>query len=211
MFINFKGGNRMKKLRTYVIGTLAFFMLAACQQGEQNATEPQETEVTENGSENGETEVEGNDSEGAETESDTPSETENTKVFLTAKKIESYPVSLYDRTEFDLDDDGEDEIIELHVNAEQAEDGEYDWDDGQNWLLVVKDGDQTYPLFDGWVQIGKLSFSLLKSGEKPMLILLKTGTAEFALQRFTYNKEENGYIQETIYSPEDVNFWYQSK
>jgi hypothetical protein len=197
----------VKKLPLFLIGALACVMLSACQQGEQNASEPLDPGVEDNNSE----EVKENNSEGEASDTGEASDEGKAATVITAKAVESYPISLYDQTEFDLDGDGEDEKIELHVNAAKAEDGEFAWDDGQDWLLVVKDGDVTYPLFDGWVQIGKLTFWLLESGEKPMLILLQTGTADFTLKEFTFNSEKNGYVSETIYRPEDVNFWYYSK
>jgi hypothetical protein len=185
----------MSTIRTIFLGALMLVFLAACQQSNLDTSDPdiQEKEVNEMGSDR--------------LEEDRPVK----GVTIIAKEIESYPLSLYDQTTFDLDDDGDEEQIEMYVNAEQDENGEYMWDDGQNWLLVVKDGDKTYPLFDGWVQIGKLSFWLLESDEKPMLILLKTGTAEFNLQTFTFNEKESGYIQEIHFNPENVNFWYNSK
>jgi hypothetical protein len=188
-------GIGMSTIRTILLGALMLIFLGACQQSNLDTSEPDIQEKEE-----------------IELDSDRLDEDRPVKgVTITAKEIESYPISLYDQTTFDLDGDGEQEQIEMYVNAEQAENGEYIWDDGQNWLLVVKDGDKTYPLFDGWVQIGKLSFWLLESDEKPMLILLKTGTAEFNLQTFTFNEEESGYLQEIHFNPENVNFWYGSK
>jgi hypothetical protein len=185
----------MRTIRTILLGSLMLVFLSACQQSKIDTSEPEIKEKEENKL--------GSD----DLENDTPLK----GLTITAKEIESYPVSLYDQTTFDLDGDGEQEQIEMYVNAEKDETGEYMWDDGQNWLLVVKDGGKTYPLFDGWVQIGKLSFWLIESDEKPMLILLKTGTAEFNLQTFTFNEKENSYIQEIHFNPENVNFWYGSK
>jgi hypothetical protein len=184
----------LKPIQTVVLAALMFILLAACQQQEtKNVPELEEKEEKVIQSE--------------EIEKDSHIKGTTIK----AKPIESYPISLYDQFQFDLDRDGEDEQIEMYVNAGQDEKGEYIWDDGHNWLLVVKDGNNTYPLFDGWVQLGKLSFWVLESGETPMIILLKTGTAEFTLQTFTFNEEESGFIQETQFNPENVNFWYNSK
>ncbi|MHC0037735.1 hypothetical protein [Pseudoneobacillus sp. C159] len=180
----------MRPIGTFLIGVLMLVILAACQQADQIAPESQQSE--------------GNSSEEHESEG-------HNDTIITAKEIQSYPISLYDETEFDVDGDGDAEKVELYTNAEKLDNGEFAWDDGQNWLLVVKDGDQTYPLFDGWVQLGKLSFWLLESEGTPMIILLKTGTAEFTLQTFTFNEKEKGFIQKTQFNPTDVNFWYNSK
>ena len=63
---------------------------------------------------------------------------------ILAKEIEKYPQTLYNKTTLDLDGDGGEEEIDLHVNAGKTESGLFAWDDGQNWLLVVKDGEKTY-------------------------------------------------------------------
>jgi hypothetical protein len=120
-------GNGMSKIQTILLGALMLVFLGACQQSNLDTSKPdiQEKEVNDIGSD--------------DLEDDRPLK----RVTIKAKEIESYPLSLYDQTTFDLDGDGEQEQIEMYVNAEQDEKGEYMWDDGQNWLLVVKDGDQT--------------------------------------------------------------------
>jgi hypothetical protein len=174
--------------RKICLGVLMLSFLVACQQEPQKESNTSDTGTKQNSKEDLQTE----------------------KVIIKPVKIETFPVSLYDQTEFDLDRDGEMEQIEMYVNAEKDEKGEFMWDDGHNWLFVVKDGEHTYPLFDGWVQLGKLSFWLIESDGTPMIILLKTGTAEFNLQTFTFNAEESGFIQETHFNPENVNFWHRS-
>jgi hypothetical protein len=186
-----EGGIWMIPIRTILLGVLMLMLLTACQQETKNVPELEEQEVKEINSE--------------ELENDNKN-----RVIIKANQIVSYPISLYDQINFDLDRDGEDEQIEMYVNTGKDEKGEYVWDDGQNWLLVVKDGDKTYPLYDGWVQLGKLTFWLIESDETPMIILLKTGTAEFTLQTFTFNEKEQGFIQETQFNPENVNFWHHS-
>jgi hypothetical protein len=177
--------------RKISIGVLMLLFLVACQQEQPNASKKPNTEIKQNSKED--------------------LETDSKKVVIKPQKIETFPVSLYDQTEFDLDRDGENERIEMYVNAEKDDKGEFMWDDGHNWLFVVKDGEHTYPLFDGWVQLGKLSFWLIESNGTPMIILLKTGTAEFNLQTFTFNAEESGFIQEVHFNPENVNFWHHSQ
>ncbi|WP_097157775.1 hypothetical protein [Bacillus oleivorans] len=185
----------MRQVLSVVMGVMMLVFLAACQLEADDGTEVEEIEHR----------GEENHSEDVETANN------NDQTMIKAKKIESYPASLYEQTGFDIDQDGEDEQIELYVNAHKDEDGEFAWDDGHNWLFVVKDGNETYPLYDGWVQLGSLSFWLIESNETPMIILLKTGTAEFTLQTFRFSEEEKGFIQETQFNPEKVNFWYHSK
>ena len=108
---------------------------------------------------------------------ETPQETQiypnDDYAMILAKDIEKYPQTLYKKINVDIDGDGEEEVIELHVNAGKTENGLFAWDDGQNWLLVVKDGEKTYPLFDDYVQLGSIDFSTTRFGRKPGIVMLR--------------------------------------
>ncbi|GAA0330066.1 hypothetical protein GCM10008967_20710 [Bacillus carboniphilus] len=202
----------MKYLKTFVFAFFMVLLLAGCQGADNQVQEqPEDQNQTQGTSPEEDQNTEDEDSDDGEVETANEDEQNKETQFIEAKAIELYPRSLFDQTEFDIDQDGEEEIIEMYVNADKDEEGTYMWDDGQDWLLVVKDGDKTYPLFEGWVQLGSLQFWLLEANEKPMLILLKTGTAEFHLQTFTYDKEKDGFVQESYFNPENVNFWFSSK
>lgn len=127
---------------------------------------------------------------------------------LLAKNIEKYPQTLYKSSRFDSDGDGEEEIIELYVNAEKMENGSLAWDDGQDWLLVVKDGEITYPLFDDYIQLGSLDFSTTTFDGEPGIVMLMTQHANITFQKLTYNKEEKGYKIETFYHKENMQEHY---
>ena len=127
---------------------------------------------------------------------------------ILAKDIEKYPVALYKTTKIDIDGDGEDEIIELHVDAGKMENGRYGWDDGQKWLLVVKDGDKTYPLFDEYVQLGYIDFSTTMFERKPLIVMIKAQHSDRTVQSFKFDKDEHGYLKETFYKKENTNNHY---
>ncbi|MCG7343715.1 hypothetical protein MHZ92_06195 [Sporosarcina sp. ACRSL] len=127
---------------------------------------------------------------------------------IVAKEIENYPQSLYKKTALDLDGDGEEEVIELYVNAEKMEDGLFAWDDGQNWLLVVKDGEETYPLFDDFVQLGSIRFSTATFDGKPGIVMIMAQHSDKIIQKFTYDKNEKGYQKETFYKKENIHDQY---
>ncbi|MDZ5471347.1 hypothetical protein SM124_06265 [Bacillus sp. 31A1R] len=195
----------MKQVRQIILAIAMLLLIVGCQQEAQREPEVQKPKADQSEKEKTE-EIEKENVEEEKVE-----DVAEIEEVVKARGIENYPVSLYDETTFDLDGDGEEEQIEMYVNAEQDEKGEFAWDDGHNWLFVVKDGDQTYPLYDGWVQLGTLKFWVIETDETPMVILLKTGTAEFTLQTFTYNNVEQGFIKETQFNPEFVNFFYHSK
>ncbi|MBY0121764.1 hypothetical protein [Bacillus sp. S/N-304-OC-R1] len=126
----------------------------------------------------------------------------NSSVIL-KKDIQTYPQSLFKEAAFDINDDGKEEIIELYVNAEKMEDGMFAWDDGQTWLLVVKDGEDTYPLFDDFVQLGSIDFSTAKFDGKPGIVMLETGHGDKSIHKIAYNQNEKGFVRETIYKIEN--------
>ncbi|NME05914.1 hypothetical protein [Psychrobacillus sp. BL-248-WT-3] len=127
---------------------------------------------------------------------------------ILAKDIEKYPYALYKTASIDIDEDGEDEIIELHVDAGKMENGRYGWDDGQKWLLVVKDGDKTYPLFDEYVQLGYIEFSTTFYERKPLIVMINAQHSDRTVQSFKFDKDEQGYLKETFYKKENTNNHY---
>ena len=127
---------------------------------------------------------------------------------ILAKDIEKYPQTLYKKTTADINGDGEEEVIELYVNAGKTENGLFAWDDGQNWLLVVKDGEKTYPLFDDFVQLGSIDFSTTTFDGNPGIVMLMTQHSDIIVRKFTYDKNEEGYQKETFYKKENTNDHY---
>lgn len=127
---------------------------------------------------------------------------------ISAIDIEKYPQTLYKKTTLDIDEDGVEEVIELYVNAGKMENGLFAWDDGQTWLLVVKDGENTYPLFDDYVQLGSIDFSTTTFDGKPGIVMLMTHHSNRTVQKFTYDKNEKGYQKETFYKKENMNDQY---
>ena len=127
---------------------------------------------------------------------------------ILSQAIETYPQTLYKKASVDLDEDGTEEQIELYVNAEKMENGLFAWDDGQNWLLVVKDGEETYPLFNDYVQLGSIDFSTTIFDEQPGIVMLTAQHADRTVQKFTYDQHKNGYQKETFYKKENSNNYY---
>ncbi|WNS76522.1 bZIP transcription factor [Bacillus sp. DTU_2020_1000418_1_SI_GHA_SEK_038] len=127
---------------------------------------------------------------------------------ILAKDIVEYPRSLYKETTLDIDQDGEDEIIELYVNAEKMENDLFAWDDGQTWLLAVKDGEKTYPLFDNFVQLGSIEMSTTTFDGKPGIVMLETWHSDIYIHKFTYDGDAKGFVKETFYKKENINQQY---
>ncbi|MFC5602009.1 hypothetical protein [Sporosarcina koreensis] len=140
-----------------------------------------------------------------DTSDETPMYHNDDYAMIPAKTIEKYPQTLYKKTTLDIDGDGEEEAIELHVNAGKTDSGLFAWDDGQNWLLVVKDGEKTYPLFDDFVQLGSIDFSTGMFDRKPGIVMIKRSHSDRTVQKFTYDQTEDGYQKETFYKKENTH------
>lgn len=126
-------------------------------------------------------------------------EEDNEYKTILAKDIVKYPQTLYKTKTMDLDGDGEEELIELYVNAGKMENGVFAWDDGQNWLLVVKDGEITYPLYDEYIQLGSLDFTTTTFDGKPGIVMLMMQHGDITIEKFIFDDGENGYQKEPIY------------
>ena len=63
--------------------------------------------------------------------------------------------------EVDMDKDGNNESIEVYCQGEITETGEYLFDDGQQWALVLRKGNEIYPLFEkNYIQLGGLEYTV---------------------------------------------------
>ena len=118
-------------------------------------------------------------------------EAESSEGVIKATVVENYPKTLFQESSIDLDEDGEEEQVELYVDAEQLDNGEIAWDDGQMWLLVVKDGEETYPLFHDFVQLGTIDFTLATLDDKPAIVMLKTWHSNKTIQKFQFQFDHN--------------------
>jgi len=113
---------------------------------------------------------------------------------------------------FDLDLDNVEEKIELYTAAERNEKGEMLWDDGQNWVLLVHDGEKAYPLLSQYVQLGSVYFTVSNSGEGQIsnINVIVSTDSSFRMMSYVFDKENNGYNEELLYESKDNNWSYSS-
>jgi len=86
--------------------------------------------------------------------------------------------ALLDSATLDLDADGADEALELFAAVEEDERGRRMWDDGQRWMLRVREvatGDG-WVLFDDFVQLGRLSLRAVETTEPPPVLVVELAT-----------------------------------
>ncbi len=121
-------------------------------------------------------------------------------------------LTLLERIYDDLDQDGDDESIELYTSAQIAPDGMMEWDTGHRWVLLVRSGNQTYPLFDNWVQYGELQFWISSFNnnkiESPQskdldrqIYVAVTTDVGFQLLNYYWDTKSLSYKKETVLNP----------
>lgn len=121
-------------------------------------------------------------------------------------------LTLLEQFSHDLNLDGSPETIELYTAAERHESGEIIWDDGQEWLLLVRAGDKAYPLFSKYVQIGMVYFTVSEaSGEEvPHITAMVSTGAGLSLRTYTFAKDRDAFQEEIVYTSPDDNFLFNS-
>lgn len=112
----------------------------------------------------------------------------------------------------DLDRDSKEDTISLYTTAERDKQGNFMWDDGQKWLLLVQSGDKFYPLLSEYVQLGSVYFTVSKHSEytiTKVTVIVPTG-ANLKVVSYSYDKDKQGFIEEPIYHSKEDNFIYTS-
>lgn len=67
---------------------------------------------------------------------------------------------LLERMEHSFEADGEKGTIELYTSAQIASDGRMGWDSGDQWTLLIQQQNQSFVLYDEYVQYGEVQFWL---------------------------------------------------
>lgn len=134
---------------------------------------------------------------------------------IKAVAYESLPtdtLTLLDQFSCDLDLNGVPEEVALYTAAGRHENGEMMWDDGQDWLLVVRDGDRAYPLLSEYVQIGAVYFTVSRGGLDglPRITAIVSTGAGLGLRTYIWDGDQDAFIEETGYSSPDDNFLFNS-
>lgn len=112
-----------------------------------------------------------------------------------ARAIDEYPETLLKSSS--LGEEGK--TVEVYINASRADDGELILDDGQNWLFVVKHGDQTYPLYEDYLQLGEIDYRIVKINGEFGVIGIHTAHDDIYITQYLYDATEDAYVGETIY------------
>lgn len=121
--------------------------------------------------------------------------------------LENY--TLLEKYEIDFDYDNTNEIVELHAQVGIYE-GEYMWDDGQRWMLLVRDGNSSYVLFDDYVQLGVVKLKIYQSfndNSYHIISILEAG-AGYEINDYVYDAENDHFIDRLIGEDSNLSWIY---
>lgn len=109
----------------------------------------------------------------------------------------------------DIDKDGQNETVEVYCDGLMDEEGEMFLDDGQNWAVILRKGDEIYPLFDkAYIQLGRLRYAVYQDYDDydkiHILIEYKTGTAIYYYD-CTYDDETGGILRRDFFDASNIN------
>ena len=145
-------------------------------------------------------------------ENDKNAETSKLEQFVEIKpgKISDEIETLTEVTSYvgDVDGDGSDESVVLSTPAQRNAKGEFLWNDGQDWALYVKDTNDAYVLFDGFVQAGNVYFEVsdyyMADGTQPKISVIVSTSAGFSVKSYTFEKEKSVYLEEVLFDTKEV-------
>jgi|SRR5690554_1067703 hypothetical protein len=103
--------------------------------------------------------------------------------------------------EYDLTQDGENEIVSLMVLAESDEEGDILWEDGHLWRLDVRHGDKKVILYENFLTFADLDFEVgfLNNNNKPSVLLIIENHVLITAIEFFYLPIENQFASNELF------------
>jgi len=119
--------------------------------------------------------------------------------------------TLLERMYADVDSDGKDESIELYTSAQKGPNELMGWDDGQQWILLIRDDEKIFPLFEDYIQLGQLEFyvSVFSKSKvvsptyddlKMHIYVIKT-SHDIQLIDYYWDKQNSCFKKEIVFDP----------
>lgn len=97
--------------------------------------------------------------------------------------------------------------VKLYTSAEKDVNGEFVWDDGNQWVLeVTTDKDSYYTLLNKYVQLGEVNIMVGadENNECVITAVISTGNG-LVVEKYTYNGA--AFEGQTVYNSGAVNVW----
>lgn len=126
-----------------------------------------------------------------------PDATGEERVIRRGPLTDPYPTQI-DAATLDVDGDGTEETVELFAAVERDARGRPMWDDGQRWMLRVREdaAPEGYVLFDDFVQLGRLSFWAVTQPERPAALVLEVAAgAGVRVWSVRYDPARDGFVE----------------
>jgi len=118
-------------------------------------------------------------------------------------------LNLFSSSDLDIDNDGENETLEVYCEGSIGVDGEYLLDDGENWTVILRKGENIYPLFDkAYIQFGKIQYAIYQDyndyDRTHVIVECKTGTAVYYYD-CTYDEESGNILRNNFFDANNIN------
>lgn len=116
-----------------------------------------------------------------------------------------YPIDKVDRaglnvvSETDTSDFTNSEILKvvLYTNAAKGEDGAFQYDDSNYFMLIAETETQDYILFEETIQLGKINYSAFMQDGELNISVLYTATADVSFNVYTF--DGTGFTEQNYY------------
>jgi len=130
---------------------------------------------------------------------------------ISNERVSTENLTLLDEYSIDFDNDNIEESIELYTAAGRGPDGEMMWDDGQDFLLIVKDKEGEFILFNEYVQIGQIDLYVYTAEDNEFHITtLQPGSASMRMTDYNFNKDKKQFEKSIVFNPNNVNLMHSS-
>jgi hypothetical protein len=133
------------------------------------------------------------------------------ELIIASDSIDVSGMNLYcssDNLQFALDSNAK---ISLYVQAERNDDGDFLFDDGQDWLLLFETAFGDYPLFPRkFIQLGRIEYSAFNgySGEKydsfHVLVTVRQ-SAGHKIYDCVFDADKKAFEIVPVYNAENIN------
>lgn len=143
----------------------------------------------------------------------TPPPSEKPVQWITAdENIDISGMELYRQTnsiQFPADDDAK---LSLFVNAEKNDEGDFLFDDGNQWLLLMETSHGVYPLFPRqYVQLGAVSYVSFNdlNGDTPVahVVVTVAQTAGYRIYDCVFDDEQQAFMLLPVYDMANINYF----
>lgn len=112
---------------------------------------------------------------------------------------------------YDIDNDSTDELIAMYALIERDSSGELMFDDGHQWMVVVRSERGDYVLFHGYVQLGIIDMYVYEDEGDLTVATLMNGSSMLSLSKYEYNKTRDVFTHTRLFTEDgNVNMLFKS-